>query len=87
MNGVSVEAVWTDDGLMIEPLARDEATVGPDGSFRVDHLFGTRTLKVIGLSPGWRVQSVRLGGRDVTASGVDIAPGAVVDVTIVVARR
>lgn len=87
LNGVSVEAVWTDDGLMIEPLARDEATVGPDGVFRVDHLFGTRTLQVIGLSQEWRVQSVQLGGRDVAASGVDIAPGAVVDVTIVVAQR
>lgn len=87
LDGVTVEAVWTEDGATIDPLARDEAIPAADGRFRIDNLFGTRMLHVSGLSSGWRVVAVRVGSRDVAQTGVDIASGADADVTIVVGRE
>lgn len=86
IDSVRVEASWTHDGVVVEPLARDEAETGPDGYFRIDHMFGTRTIRLVGLPPEWRVQSVRRGRDDVT-TGVDVPAGTDVDVTIVVAQR
>lgn len=31
IGSVRVEATWTHDGVVIEPLARDDVEVGPDG--------------------------------------------------------
>lgn len=86
VEGVRVEATWIHDGDIIEPLARDEAAPGADGYFRIDGLFGTRVLRLSGLSQEWRVQSVMHKRADIT-NGVDVPSGATVDVTIVVARR
>lgn len=86
VEGVRVEAIWIHDGETIEPLARDEAAAGPDGYFRIDGLFGTRVLRLSGLSPEWRVQSVRHERSDV-ATGVDVPWGTTVAVTIVVGRQ
>jgi len=86
MDGVRVEASWVQDDAVVEPLARDDAEAGPDGYFRIDHLFGTRVIQLVGLSPEWRVVSIRHGRADVT-SGVDVPAGTTVDLTIVVGRR
>ena len=86
VEGVRVEATWIHDGDTIEPLARDEVNPSPDGYFRIDGVFGTRVLRLGGLSPEWRVQSVRHERSDVTA-GVDVPWGTTVDVTIVVGRQ
>lgn len=84
--GARVAANWTDDGAMIDPLAADEAEVGADGSFRIDGLFGSRSVQLVGLAPEWRVHSIRQG-RAAIGDTVDIATGATVDLTIVVARQ
>lgn len=84
--GARVAANWTDDGAMIDPLAADEAEVGADGSFRINGLFGSRSVQLVGLAPEWRVHSIRQG-RAAVGNTVDIATGATVDLTIVVSRQ
>lgn len=86
VDGVRIDATWIHDGDVIEPLARDGVDAGPDGYFRIDGLFGTRVLKLSGLSPEWRVQSVRHERSDVT-DGVNVPWGTTVEVTIVVGRQ
>jgi hypothetical protein len=81
-----VAAAWTDGTINLDPIGRDEAYIGPDGSFRIEGLFGTRTFHVLGLPDGWRVSAVRQGGSDVTSSGVDLRPGATVEISMVVAQ-
>lgn len=84
--GVGVAADWTDDGEMIDPLAADEVEIGADGLFRIDGLFGSRSVRLVGLPPEWRVQSIRQGRAD-AGGGVDIPAGATIDITIIVARQ
>lgn len=71
----------------LDPLGRDEAHVGPDGSFTIDGLFGTRAFRLLGLPAGWQVTAIRQGRSDVTSSGVDLAPGSATEIAIVVAKR
>jgi hypothetical protein len=82
-----VSAAWTDGTIDLDPLARDESHVTPDGSFTIDAVFGTRMFRVAGLADGWRVVAVRHGRSDITSSGLDLAPGATVEITIIVARK
>ncbi len=87
LEGVMVGASWVHDGEEVNPLALDEAKVAPDGSFRIDNLFGTRKLHLRGLGVDWEVSAVRQGRSDVTAGGVAIVPDSTVDATIVLRRR
>lgn len=87
LSGVRVAATWTDDGVEIDPLAADEAEVGPDGSFRIDGLFGLRSLQLLGLAPKWRVQSIRHGRNEISTTGVTVPPGATLDITITIGPR
>jgi len=82
-----VVAAWTDGTIDLDPLGRDEAHVGPDGSFSIDGLFGTRTFRLLGLPGDWQVTAIRHGRSDITASGVDVAPGSAIEIAIVVAKR
>jgi hypothetical protein len=82
-----VGAAWIYDGEEVNPLIFDEARATPDGSFRVDHLFGTRRLQVRGLDVGWEVAAVRQGRADVTANGIVVIPDSAIDATIVLRRR
>ena len=84
--GVRVAAVWTSDGVAVEP-SPDELPVGPDATFRFTGLFGPRDFRVIGLPDAWQVTAIRAGRSDITASGLDIASGSTTELTIVVARR
>jgi hypothetical protein len=87
LDGVAVNAAWVDDADHdINPLAPDESHAAADGSFRIEGLFGRRSLRVIGLHRDWRVASVLQGRSDVTA-GVDVPLDSTIDVTIVVSRR
>jgi hypothetical protein len=86
-NNVRVVATWTDGNIALDPLARDESSVGADGSFTIDGLFGMRTFQVAGLPDGWQVSAVRQGPSDITSSGVDLAPGSAIEISIVVVRR
>ena len=85
LDGVRVAAVWVRDGTELDPMGLDEVSVGPDGVFRMDALFGTRVFKVIGLPAEWQVTQITAGRSDVTA-GFDVPAGSS-DLTIAVSRR
>lgn len=86
LQNARVVASWTDGTIGLDPLARDEGDVGPDGSFTIDGLFGTRTFHLAGVADEWQVSAVRLGGSDITG-GIELRAGSVTDITIVVSRR
>jgi hypothetical protein len=87
IDGLRVVAAWTDGTLDLDPLARDEAAVAADGSFTIDGVFGTRAIRVSGLSEAWQVASIRHGRSDVTTSTVDLHPGGAIEVVITLSRR
>lgn len=82
-----VVAAWTDGTIDLDPLARDEGHVGADGSFTIDGLFGRRIFRVAGLPADWQVTAIRQGRSDITSSGVELAPGSAIEISIVVAQR
>ena len=79
-------AVWMRNGVEVDPLGADEATVGPDGTFRFDGLFGYREIRVSGLPAGWHVTAIRAGRSDI-GTGFDVASGSATELAIVVAQR
>ena len=83
MDNARIVATWTDGTIALDPLVRDESPVGADGSFTIDGLFGRRTFQVAGLPEGWQVNAVRQGPSDITSSGVDLAPGSAIELSIV----
>ena len=85
LDGVRVAAVWVRDGTELDPMGLDEISIGPDGVFRMNALFGTRVFKVIGLPAEWQVTQITAGRSDVTA-GLDVATG-LTELTIHVSRR
>jgi hypothetical protein len=85
--GMRVTAAWTDGTIDLDPLTRDQADVAPDGSFTINGLFGTRAIRVTGLTDGWEVASIRHGRTDVTTSAVDLSAGTTSEITIVVSRK
>jgi hypothetical protein len=87
LDGVIVGASWIYDGAEVNPLAADEAKVAPDGSFRIDHLFGTRRLQLRALDLGWELAAVRQNRTDVSTSGIGVVPDDTVEATIVLRRR
>ena len=87
VSGVRVAAVWMGDGLELDPMGADEVSVGPDGAFRLDRMFGYRQFRVVGLPADWQVTAIRAGRSDITASGLDIVSASTTELTIVVARR
>ena len=86
LEGVFVAAAWTHDDVEVNPMAPDQVGVAADGSFRLEGLFGRRTVRLIGLSPDWRLLSV-MRGRSAVTAGIDVPLDTTVDITIVVARR
>ena len=86
-DGVMVNAAWVYNGDEINPIEFTEARAAADGSFRIDDVYGTRQLQLRAIGPEWEIAAVRQGGVDVTAIGVEVAPGATTEVTIVVRRR
>jgi len=87
LDGVIVGASWIYDGAEVNPLAADEAKVAPDGSFRIDHLFGTRQLQLRALDLGWEVGAIRQNRTDVTTSGIVVVPDGTTEATILLRRR
>ena len=85
--GARVTAVLMRDGSSLDPLPVDHGDVAADGSFRIEGLFGQRAFRVSGLPEDWYVYAVRLGVADITSSAVDLAPGAPVEITVVVRRK
>ena len=87
LSNARVVAAWSDGTIDLDPLARDDAHVTADGSFTISGVFGTRVFRVVGLDSGWKVVAVRYGRSDVSSSGVDLAPGTNIEISIVVSRR
>ncbi len=87
LDGVIVGASWVHDGAEVNPIDVPEAPVAPDGTFRIDGLFGMRKLQVRAIGVDWEVAAIRQGRSDVTDSGVQVVPDDVVDTTIVLRRR
>jgi hypothetical protein len=50
--------------------------VAEDGTFTLTNLFGSRLIRLNGLSPEWMLESVIVDGRDVTDRPVEFAPNA-----------
>ena len=46
LDGVMVGASWTYDGAEVNPINIDEVPAAADGSFLIDNLFGTRSLRL-----------------------------------------
>ena len=88
LSGVRIAAKWIDDdGAEIDPVGLNEVEVSLDGSFRIDEVFGLRSLNVAGLPAEWRVQSIWQGRTEISAAGVTVAPGTTLDIVVRVARR
>lgn len=84
--GVRVAAAWVHDDVEVNPLVPDQVEAAPDGSFRIDGLFGQRSLQLIGLPADWAVLSVLRNRTDVTRA-VTVPPDTTVNVTIVLSKR
>jgi hypothetical protein len=82
---VVAAATWVYDDAEVNPVTPDQVPVAADGSFRIEGLFGTRTLQLIYLDADWHVASILVGRSEV--STIDVPLDTAVDVTIVVARR
>jgi hypothetical protein len=87
LGGLIVGASWVHDGAEVNPLELAETRSADDGSFRIDNLFGTRTVQVRGLGTDWEVAAVLQGRTDVTRSGIVMVPDGTIEVTIVLRRR
>jgi hypothetical protein len=87
LDGVMAGASWIYEGAEVNPISIDEAPVALDGSFRIDNLFGTRSLRLRAIGLEWEVAAIRQGRTDVTASGIAVVPDATTEATIVVRRR
>ena len=87
VDGVRVETALMFEGERVDHLAIDTADVAADGRFTVEGQFGTRRVSVTGLPDGWQLREIVLGRQEVTQTGVDVSPGALVDIVIVLDRR
>ena len=85
LTGVVAAATWVHDDAEVNPVTPDQVQVAADGSFRIEGLFGTRTLQLIYLDAGWQVVSVLVGRSEVNT--VDVPLDTTVDMTVVVGRR
>jgi len=86
LDGVVAAAIWVSDGIEINPMIPDQVPVESDGSFTIGGLFGTREVKLIGLSPEWRVHSI-VQGRSEIPSTVDVRLDTTLNITIVVSKQ
>lgn len=86
LDGIVVAAGWTYDDVEINPMTPDQVLVAADGSFTIEGLFGQRTVRLIGLSPEWRVHAIRQGRSDINGA-VDVPLDTNVNLTIVLGRR
>ena len=85
VEGFRIAAAWTDAGKDVDPVTRDQADVGRDGTFEINGLFGDRTMRVIGLPAGWEIERIAAAPRR-EVDPIRLTPGERVDVIIVIAR-
>lgn len=69
------------------PQGHVSAPINPDGTFSVALHAATHRVELGGLPVGYAVRSVRMGAKDVTATGIPLAGADVENVTIDVAVR
>lgn len=70
--GISLQAVDP-----VEPMGQmfSGGLMKTDWTFEARGLSGRRLLRVVGLPAPWTLKSITHDGRDITDSGIDIAPG------------
>lgn len=82
-----VAALVDDDGREVDYRNPDSAAIDADRRFTIDGVFGRRALRVIGLPPPWRVQSIRLGARPMGGTLLVPEGGTIADIEIEVIRQ
>ena len=82
-----ISAGFVVDGEDADPLTPPDTSITADGRFRIEGLYGTRRLRVLGVPPEYEVRSIMSGRSDIQASGIDVPSGETVDVVIIVAKR
>ena len=72
-------------GGPLPPLHSDDLNgrVGPDGSFVIGGLIGTRCLRIWYMPTGWRLGAILRDGRDITDEPITFGPGQQMDDVIV----
>jgi hypothetical protein len=75
LDGVRVGAALTDRDSDIDPLLTQQTTVAPDGTFAIDGLFGTRTIRVLGLPAECQVENL---------AAVTFKPAETIDIRVAV---
>ena len=86
---VSAQAADPMDGpMMMGPMPMGGGQVKADGTFELRNLSGVRLFRAFNLPSGWMLKSVRIGGDEVTDTGVELKPGQhLANVEIVVTSR
>ena len=84
LSAMQVAAVIADDDDRVDPIERDRAPIGADGSFELSDIFGERVFHVIGAAPNWIIDRVLHGGSEVP--GVKLNGQDVRGVVIVLRR-
>ena len=84
---VKISAGFVVNGEDADPLTPPQGNITADGRFRIDGLYGTRRLRVVGLPPEWDVRSIMSGRSDIQASGIEVPSGGAIDVVITVGKR
>jgi len=83
LDGRWISAWWVLDDEVVGAVRAD---VSVEGAFSFGSIFGDRIFKV-GLAKGWRVVSIRAGGKDVTDDVLHVAPGSRTQITVTVGRQ
>jgi protocatechuate 3,4-dioxygenase beta subunit len=86
---VSAQAADPMDGpMMMGPMPMGGGQVKADGTFELKGLSGTRLFRAFNLPNGWMLKAVRVGGDEVTDTGVEFKPGQhLANVEVVVTSR
>jgi hypothetical protein len=85
LTSMQVAAVIADDDDRVDPLERDRAPIGSDGSFELSDIFGERVFHVIAAEPNWIIDRVMHGSAEVPA--IVVPPSAEVSDIVIVLRR
>ena len=82
---LQVAAVLASEGKPVDPLSRDRTDITAEGTFELAGLVGERTIDVIGLTNGWKIDRVLVERRPIRS--LLLTPGADVRGLIIVLRR
>jgi hypothetical protein len=84
---VKVGALFDEAYQVNRPGPAPVAVASEDAPFELTDLFGPIRFYVSGLPPGWAVRAIRCMGRDIASQPVEIPPGTVQPLEVVVTGR